>query len=188
MRLRIILITLALAISAGAAAVATASTNVSPIAERFTLSGATIRGVDRPLRVTAVGPIAGSGTVQDKDGAARHDTLVFHLATGTVALSADEKSIAAHPDFHTCTAKIVAPGSFTITGGTGAFHAATGNGTFTRHTSAPLRGASEPGRNNGARLCSRTLSAVGTGPRALEEVRAGTSNGRNAACADNRGS
>jgi hypothetical protein len=134
MRLPISLITLALAISAGAAIVATASTNVSSKAERFTLSGATIRGVDRPLRVTAVGPIAGSGTVQDKDGAARHDTLVFHLAKGTVTVTADEKSIVAHPDFHTCTAKIVAHGSFTITGGTGALHAANGNGTFTRHT------------------------------------------------------
>jgi hypothetical protein len=136
MRLPISLITLAaLAISAGAASVATASTTASSRGERFTLSGATIRGVDSPLRVTAIGPIAGSGTVQDKDGAARHDTLVFHLAKGTVTLSADEKSIVAHPDFHTCTVKIVAQGTFTITGGTGAFHAANGNGTFTRHTS-----------------------------------------------------
>jgi hypothetical protein len=135
MRLPISLITLALAISAGAATVAAASTDASSKAERFTLSGATIRGVDRPLRVTAVGPIAGSGTARDKDGAARHDTLVFHLAKGTVTVSADEKSIAAHPDFHTCTAKIVAQGTFTITGGTRAFHGATGNGTFTRHTS-----------------------------------------------------
>ena len=135
MRQPISLITLALAISVGAATVATASTTTSSRGERFTLSGATIRGVDRPLRVTAVGPITGSGTVQDKDGAARHDTLVFHLANGTVTLTANETSIAAHPDFHTCTAKIVAHGTFTITGGTGAFHLVKGNGTFTRHTS-----------------------------------------------------
>lgn len=134
MRLPISLITLAVATSAGAATVATASTNASSRAERFVLSGATIRGVDKPLRMTAVGPIAGSGTVQDKDGASRHDSLTFHLAKGTVFVTTDEKSIVARPDFNTCTARIVAQGTFTITGGTRAFHAATGNGAFTRHS------------------------------------------------------
>lgn len=134
MHLPITLTVLTVALAAGAATVATASSSAASKAERFTLSGATIRGVDKPLRVTAVGPIAGSGTVHDKDGAARNDTLVFHLANGTVTLTANETSIAAHPDFHTCTAKIIAHGNFTITAGTGTFHDATGNGTFTRQT------------------------------------------------------
>jgi hypothetical protein len=127
-------LTLALTSAVIPTAAASGASGAKSLAQRFTLSSTTIRGVDKPIHVVATGPISGHGTVSAPKQASRHDHLTLHFAKGTVILDVRETSLAVHPDLSACTAKVVARGTFRITGGSGSFHGATGAGTFNRQS------------------------------------------------------
>jgi hypothetical protein len=110
------------------------ASRAQPLPQRFTLSATTIRGVDKPIHVVAAGPISGIGTLAAPKHASRHERLTIHFAKGSVSLLVAETFFAAHPNFRTCSAKMVGRGTFKITGGSGSFHGATGKGTFNRHS------------------------------------------------------
>jgi hypothetical protein len=128
------IVSLALAAGAlGNAALAAGTTPAKPPTERITLFSATARGHDLPIAVEATGPIHGIGTETQTEtptpsGQINHATL--HLPDGTIQLQAPEK-FAWQPDQHACAAKAHGGGTFKITGGTGIYRNATGNGTFT---------------------------------------------------------
>ena len=84
--------------------------------------------------ITNTSTVSGHGTVSGPHQASRHDHLTLHFAKGTLTISINETSFAAHPNYRTCTAKETGGGTFTITTGTGSFHGATGAGTFNRHS------------------------------------------------------
>lgn len=115
-------------------AAATSAHGATPLTQRFTLSGVTVHGADRPVHIVATGPISGNGTVSGAQRARRHDHLVLRLTRGTVTIDVNETSVAAHPNYHTCTAQMIGRGTFTITSGSGSFKGATGTGAFSRHS------------------------------------------------------
>jgi hypothetical protein len=103
-------------------------------AQRFTMQGATVNGVDRPIHVTATGPIAGHGTAKDKDSpGGRSGRLTFHLPAGNIFLPNTTTSSTAHVDLRRCRVKILERGTFTIAGGTKRYRHAIGHGTYVDH-------------------------------------------------------
>jgi hypothetical protein len=121
---------------AGAFGVAIAT--ASPAAQRFTLSEAdsSIGTGHKPilLRVSASGPISGNGTgvLRTIPAGGNVDHVTVRLAKGSVYLVATDTRAVVHPDLRACKAKLVGRGTFTITGGTGAFRGASGKGTYNR--------------------------------------------------------
>ena len=92
-------------------------------------------GHDLPSLVSATGPIRGVGTetqtyVDTPDGEAVQFT--WHFRTGTVTgVAVEDYDLSFDPI--SCTAKATGTGTWTITGGTGAYAGATGSGTFVEH-------------------------------------------------------
>ncbi|MDX6441016.1 MAG: hypothetical protein QOE43_745 [Gaiellaceae bacterium] len=114
---------------AGAAAAAPSSSG----AQRITATFLTIGRSDKPTHVIATGPISGSGEAtqtekQTKAGQVNFVTL--HLDKGTVHIVAKEPRFGWKLNARTCTGSAYGGGTFTITGGTGAYKGANGNGTF----------------------------------------------------------
>jgi hypothetical protein len=104
--------------------------------EHFTLSSTTVEGVDHAVRVVAVGAVHATGTFSAKEnnGSSR-DLITLHFAKGTITLAGHELKTSMVPNLRACTAKGTGRGTFTITGGTGAYTGITGRGTYLRHTS-----------------------------------------------------
>jgi hypothetical protein len=121
-------------VAAGATGAATASS----AAQRFTLSEAStsIGSGHKPVvvHVVAAGPIAGrgSGVIRTIPAGGKVDHITLRLATGSVDLVATDRFAAVQPDLAACKAKLVGRGTFTITGGSGAFRGASGKGTYSR--------------------------------------------------------
>lgn len=95
----------------------------------------TLRGDEQPAHVVARGPINGIGTVAaDREtGGGRVHQVTLRFDRGTVRLDlrlTREGEGWETPNRRTCTAKRFGRGTFTITGGTGAYEGATGNGKF----------------------------------------------------------
>jgi hypothetical protein len=124
---------LTLAAIALLATLAGAAQRTNPRAERITLHGATVHGVDKPIRVTATGPINGHGTAQDKDNPNGKGVLILYLAGGNVSITNKTTSLKAKMNPGPCTATITERGTFKIVGGTRHYAHATGNGTYTNH-------------------------------------------------------
>jgi hypothetical protein len=125
----------ALAITATLAASAGAAVRGHAQAQRFTLYTANLHGRDLPAAVEAAGAVTGVGTETQTD----HDTAggqinraTLHFAAGTIRLIAPEK-FAWKPNLASCSATANGHGTYTITGGTGAYRGATGHGSFTSH-------------------------------------------------------
>ena len=113
-----------------------APAHAAPTPESWLGNFATINGADHPIRVTAVGPVHGSGILTQVEeetpngGEVVHFT--WHFAAGTVTGDAREDYDLAF-DPASCTAKATSSGTWTFTGGTGAYAGASGQGTFTGH-------------------------------------------------------
>jgi hypothetical protein len=119
-----------LALVAPAAVAGTA--DAAPPTETWVMPSQTIHGSDNPIRISASGPIQGAGLLtQDFEmtdaGPVVH--AVWHFRNGEVFADATE-DYALDFDPVSCTAKSTATGTWTITGGTGAYAGATGHGTF----------------------------------------------------------
>ena len=118
---------------AAASVAAAASATQQP--QRFIFTGNTIRGVDQPMRVTASGPISGSGGAVDKDNPdGKTGTLTFSLPLGKVIVTNRATSLAAHPNPRACIAKIVERGTFAVVRGTGHYAGVHGSGTYVRNS------------------------------------------------------
>jgi len=123
--------TLALAAIALLATLAGAAQGRRTRAERITLSGATVHGVDTPIRVTATGPINGHGTAKDDDNPNGKGVLTLYLPNGKVSITNKTTSLKAKMNASQCTATLTERGTFEIVGGTGRYEHATGNGAYT---------------------------------------------------------
>lgn len=124
-----------IAMAAGAAMLALtgAATAGTTHSQRFTLYTANAHGRDVPVAVRASGAINAVGTetqTEKEMPAGQLNRVTLHFATGTVRLVAPER-FAWKPDVRSCSATATGDGTFTITGGTGAYRGATGKGTFT---------------------------------------------------------
>jgi hypothetical protein len=101
--------------------------------QTFAASFLTIGGVDQPTFVVAHGPVSGVATAtqteQQKNGA-QINYVVLHFERGTVRMTAVEPRFGFRPDAKTCTGHAYGGGTWTITGGTGAYAGLTGKGTF----------------------------------------------------------
>jgi hypothetical protein len=127
---RIILIPAVLAViaagSAGAAPRAAAP-------QSFSVSFLTIGGADKPVYVVARGPINAVGTAtqtEKDDHGVAVNYAVLHFAGGSVALTAREPRFGFKMNPRTCSGPAYGGGTWTITGGTGAYAGATGHGEF----------------------------------------------------------
>jgi hypothetical protein len=125
----LVLVGALLGLLAGAVHAAPASAR----AQTFTASFLTIAGVDKPTFVVAHGPIEGVATAtqteKQKNGA-QINYVVLHFERGSVRMTAVEPRFGFAPDAATCTGRAHGGGTWTITGGTGAYAGLTGNGTF----------------------------------------------------------
>lgn len=142
--------TLMLAAIALLAMLAGAAQGTSARAERITLRGAIVHGVDTPIRVTATGPVNGHGTAKDNDSPNGNGVLVLYLRNGNVSITNKTSSLKAKVNARRCTATITERGTFKIVGGTKHYTHATGNGTYTnrRHLiGARTRNGKCAGRN-----------------------------------------
>ena len=95
----------------------------------------TLRGEEQPVHVVARGAISGIGTLAaDREtGGGRLHQVTLRFDGGTVRLTlrlTREGEGWRTPNRRTCTAKRFGRGTFTITGGTGAYEGASGEGTF----------------------------------------------------------
>jgi hypothetical protein len=95
----------------------------------------TLRGEERPVHVVARGPINGIGTLaadrETGDGRAHQVTLRFDRGTVRLTLRLTREGEGWRtPNRRACTARRFGRGTFTITGGTGAYEGASGEGTF----------------------------------------------------------
>jgi hypothetical protein len=103
--------------------------------ESWVMTSPTVHAVEHPIRISAVGPITGSGVLTQTEeetptGEVVHFTWRFR--DGTVTGDAvEDYEIAFDPV--ACTAKATSTGSWTLTGGTGRYAGASGAGTFGGH-------------------------------------------------------
>jgi hypothetical protein len=125
------------------AAAAATRTQLKP--QNITMTFVTINGKNKPVHVVASGPISGTATetqTEKNTATGQINYATLHFANGTVRFKAPE-AFAWLPNLKTCSAIAKGGGTFTITGGTGAFKRATGKGTFTdRGTLLGARSAS----------------------------------------------
>jgi hypothetical protein len=116
------LIALAVVVPAAAGAAGGAKAN-----ERMTLTSTTIDGVDHALRVVARGAVHGTGSFTGGgDPTSADDLITLRFAKGTITINGHEQSTKMTPNLRACTAKGVGRGTFTVTGGTGAYAGARG--------------------------------------------------------------
>ena len=124
------------AVAAGAATGATSiggASAATPLPQQLTLSFLTIGGKDEPVHVSARGPISGVGTetqTQRETPEGQVNYVTLHFKDGTVSLVAREK-YGVRLNRRACTGTPTGDGTFTITGGTGAYQGASGKGTLT---------------------------------------------------------
>lgn len=102
--------------------------------EHFTLSSTTVKGVDQAVRVVAIGAVHATGTFTGKDTNSSRDLITLHFPKGTITLAGHELKTSMIPNLHACRANGTGRGTFTLTGGTGAYTGITGSGTYLRHT------------------------------------------------------
>ncbi len=103
-----------------------------PDTQNFRLMFTTQNGVDQPARVIAKGPIAGAGIetqTEEEVGDQQISYAVMHLPDGDVSAIFRE-NFTWSINLRACMARGTGGGTFTITGGTGAYTGATGHGTF----------------------------------------------------------
>lgn len=115
-----------------APAVVAGTADAAPPTESWVMPSQTIHGTDHPIRISASGPIQGAGVLtQDFEmtdaGPVVH--AVWHFRGGDVFADATE-DYALDFDPVSCTGTATATGTWTISGGTGAYAGATGHGTF----------------------------------------------------------
>jgi hypothetical protein len=123
---------LVLALTACALALAAAASAASGGAKavRFTLYSANVRGKDTPLLVRGRGAIAAVGTAVAKDESKSTTVpLTFTFPNGKLYVQSVDP-FRWVPDLATCTATVTSHGTWTVTGGTGAYANARGRGTF----------------------------------------------------------
>jgi hypothetical protein len=93
----------------------------------------TVGASNKPVHVVAKGPISGIGTetqTEKQVGKRQVNVATLHFDRGTVRFVAPER-FDWKVDMKHCMAHANGGGTFTITGGTGAYAGATGKGTFT---------------------------------------------------------
>jgi hypothetical protein len=122
---------LTLAATAFLATLADPAQGTGASAERISVRGATIHGVDKPIRASAAGPINGRGTAKDKDNPRGKGVLTLFLPAGKVFITNKTVSLKANVNRGQCTATIFERGTFKIIGGTRQYAHATGSGTYT---------------------------------------------------------
>ncbi|HEX3426606.1 MAG TPA: hypothetical protein VHT30_10780 [Acidimicrobiales bacterium] len=118
-----------MALSATAQAQTTGPSASGP--ERFTLIFSAFNGADQPTPVIASGPITGVGTesqVAEPNGTL---DLNFSFPNGQVYVTVFNDNFDLRLDLNKCLARPHETGEWSITGGTGAFAGATGEGTLT---------------------------------------------------------
>jgi hypothetical protein len=109
---------------------ASAGSSAHEQVQRFTLYSANIDNKDAPLLVQASGPITGVGSAKTKDDVPGTTIpLTFTFPSGKIFLTSHD-DFNWKPDPRTCTATVHSTGTYTVTGGTGAFRGAGGHGTF----------------------------------------------------------
>ena len=126
-------VTLSLAVAACAEDGAAGQASSTQAIKLYSL---TLRGEEQPVHVVARGPINGIGTVAaDREtGGGRVHQVTLRFDRGTVRLElrlTREGEGWRSVNRRTCRAKRFGRGRFLITGGTGAYEGATGNGRFT---------------------------------------------------------
>lgn len=127
---------LPLLVAACAALAAAAAGSATPANEHITLSSTTIKGVDSAMRAVATGRIHATGSFSGRDTRkSGRDLITLRFRNGTITLNGNEQSTKMTPNLRSCTAQGVGRGTYTITGGTGAYRHISGSGTYTRHTS-----------------------------------------------------
>ena len=114
---------------------AAAPSQANPSAESWVMTSPTVHAVEHPIRITAVGPISGSGILTQTEeetptGEVVHFT--WHFDRGTVTGDAVE-DYGLSFDLTACTAEATSAGTWTLTGGTGDYKGASGRGTFSGH-------------------------------------------------------
>ena len=124
--------TAAIATLIGAATFA-APADATAGAQSWVMNGPTVHGTDHTVRIAAAGPIRGAGVLtQEFEETESGDVVhaVWHLPHGTVTADAAE-DFGVDFDPISCRGTATASGIWVITGGTGAYAGATGDGTFT---------------------------------------------------------
>lgn len=133
-KLAITLLPIAAAIGLAAGA---SSASPKQLPERFTIYSANVANKDMPELMQATGPISGIGTAKPNDDAPGNTVpITVTLAKGKVFMAARGANFQWKPNLKTCTATAVNRGTYTISGGTGAYRGATGGGTFHEHGAA----------------------------------------------------
>ncbi|MDP9453852.1 MAG: hypothetical protein M3P97_10835 [Actinomycetota bacterium] len=86
-------------------------------------------GTTDTARVVAAGPIRGLGTFEETENP---DVVRFVFPDGSITLDAPEDESTGSEEFNerTCSGSFTFSGPFEIIEGTGAYHGATGSGTF----------------------------------------------------------
>jgi hypothetical protein len=124
----------ALAAAVAAAPASAAAQRIeAPAPQRIEAWFFTVGKTDKPVHVVAKGPISGIGTATQTEkrvGKRQVNYATLHFDRGTVTFTAPER-FDWKPDRAQCLAHANGGGTFTITGGTGAFTGASGKGTFT---------------------------------------------------------
>lgn len=157
---------LSLAAAVSAAVVTAAASGAGGPIERITLTSTTVKGVDKKLHVVAHGPIAGNGTYTgvQTPGSSR-DRITLRFRNGSVFLVGNDEDSKVTPDLHSCTARGIGHGTYTITGGTGRYRGVTGEGSYTRRLKfigARDKSGACLGQNAQPRVIQYTAALVGT--------------------------
>lgn len=125
----------ALALTATAALALAASALGASGHQKIVLTDTSSHGKQSPIHVLAAGPLTGSGTavLADSSSNSRVDHLTVRFPKGVLRLVAIEKHTKVTPHLTSCYAVNTGEGSWTISGGSGAYRGATGRGTYERH-------------------------------------------------------